>query len=863
MLSCLLLAAPLSLLAQAETPSAVQTIYVVEFCHADVGFDAPPSGMSRNNYVRTLDALDLMDVWPTFHWTIETSHQLEGFLQRASFADQQRLKLRLNQGRMALGSNYSNVHSANCGEEELNRLSYTTAKYDGLLAHQSRTAFLNDVPGFSTGVPRVLAASGFPYAVCGPNDFIGGVPDIPFADRPFWWQGSDGSRTLTWQTYGSYAEGYVDWGLTSLANAEHFIPMRLAEYTAAGYPYDAVLVTRAFDNTYPNSGMVGLVAQWNAAHTSPKLKLATAEQFFDYMLATYGDVYPTYDGDGSGNWDDNTMVTPASTALIRRSRAGLANLEALSTALFLQSGFSYPAAQLNRAWRRILTFDEHSGGGAGWPGHLTLAQVEKENREFVLMAKDSDQILHDNLDLALAHHSPSVVPIGEAGIVLYNPLGEAYSGIVEIDAGVPQAADLRLAGVAGRPDAEFRWLDAQRRTLAVQVEIPARGWARWEVTNGGTTPPPPTWSAGQSITVGPFTFAVNPANGTAMQWLDSNSGIDWLQNTALHPFGGVEGGTNMETFFSTWNDMNPPSAGVEMESASGLFRRIRVLGPAGSDWMKEYRVYENEARVDVRFRFRRSDIPYVSFANHSLHIGMSFPAALTTPTTLILDGPDGHYQPETESLPGAQLAHFGASTGATLRGVNGRWISVSSMDTPTVDVGEISGAAATVMETNENALTWKLVRHHSEAQVLGGAIVPVEIEPGLPDLLQYEFKVRVGESTAQAPNREMQQHDLSPPFVAWVPVGQAIAPAGSGSFLNVAGPASALAMKRNEDNTGTVVRLRASTAGGAVTVSPPFTYSSAWRCDLVERPQSPLLPPGSSVTVQMTPEEVVTILFLD
>jgi hypothetical protein len=863
MLSSLLLAASLSLLAQTEAPSTVQTIYVVEFCHADVGFDAPPSGMARNNYVRTLDALDLMDSWPTFHWTIETSHQLEGFLQRASFTDKQRLRLRLQEGRMALGSNYSNVHSANCGEEELNRLSYVTAKYDGLLGHQSRTAFLNDVPGFSTGIPRVLAASGYPYAVCGPNDFIGGEPDIPYADRPFWWQGSDGSRTLTWQTYGSYAEGYLEWGMTSLANAEQRIPLRLAEYAAAGYAYDAILVTRAFDNTYPNSGMVGLVAQWNAVHTSPKLKLATADEFFNHMLATYGDVYPTYSGDCSGGWDDNTTVTPASTALIRRSRAALPNLEALSTSLFLESGFAYPAQQLNRAWRRIITFDEHSGGGAGWPGHLSLADVEKENREFALMAKDSDQILRDNLSLALEHHGPSVVPNGEAGLVLYNPLGEAYSGIVEIDTGTAQAADLRLAGVGGRPDAEFRWLDSQRQTLAVQVEIPARSWARWKVTNGGTTAPPPSWSAGNSVTAGPFTFEVNPTNGTATQWYDSSSGIDWLQNTALHPFGGVEGGTNIETFFSIWNDMNPPSAGVEIESASPLFQRIRVLGPAGSDWMREYRVYENEARVDVRFRFRRSDIPYVSFANHSLHIGMSFPAALATPTTLTLDGPDGHYQPETESLPGAQLAHFGASTGATLRGINGRWISVSSMDTPSVDVGEISGAASTVMETNENALTWKLVRHHSEAQVLGGAIVPVDIEPGLPDLLQYEFKVRVGEGSQAAPSRDLQQQDLAPPFATWVSFGQAPAPAGSGSFLNVTGPASVMAMKRSEDNTGTVVRLRAHNTGGSVSVAPPFAYSSAWRCDLVERPQSPLLPPGSSVTLQMAPLEVVTILFLD
>jgi len=863
MILCLLLATPLCLAAQTDAPSTVQTIYVVEFCHADVGFDAPPSGMMRNNYVRLIDALDIMDTNPDFYWTVETTHQLEGFLQRASFADKVRLQQRLSEGRMALGSNYTNLHSANCGEEEVNRLSYGAAHYDALLGHQSRTAFLNDVPGFSTAVPRVLGASGYPYAVLGPNDFIGGAPAIPLDDRPFWWQGSDGSRTLTWQTYGSYAEGYLEWGLTSLSNANHRIPIRLAEYAAAGYSYDSILVTRAFDNTYPNTGMVGLAAQWNATHTTPQIKVATADQFFDHLLTTYGDVFPTYTGDGAGGWDDVTTVTPASTSLVRRSRAGLADLEALRTSLFNSDGLTYPAAQLDRAWRRILVFDEHSGGGVGWPGHLTLAQVEKENREFVQTAKDADQIFRDNLAEALNHHGPTVVPFGEAGVVLYNPLGEAFTGIVEIDTGAPQATDLRLAGVGGSPDAPFRWLDAQRQTLAVQVDIPARSWQRWHVTDGGNAPAPPTWTSGNTINVGPFVFGVDTIKGTATQWIDTSSGFDWLSNTSVHPFGGIEGGKNLEVFFSAWSDFNPPLAGVEIESASPLFRRIRVLGQGSSDWVREYRVYEDEARVDVLLRFRRSDIPFVSFADHSLHIGMSFPAALSTPTALTIDGPDGHYRPGPDSLQGTQLAHFGAATGATLQGVNGRWISVSSLDTPTVDIGEISGAAGLALETDENSITWKLIRHHVEGEVLGGAIVPIEIEPGLPNLLQYEFKVRVGDSATPPPDRETQRRDLSPPFAAWVDFGQAAGAAANGSFLDVSGPAMVVCHKRSEADTGTVVRLRGTGQGGLVTIAPPFAYSSAWSCDLVERPLTPLSPTGSTVSLTMAPDEVVTVLFLD
>lgn len=863
MISALLLAASLSLPAQTDTATTVQTIYVVEFCHSDIGFDAPPSEMAQNNHDRMVDALNLMNQWPDFHWTVETTHQLEGFLQRASALDRMRFQNRLNQGRIALGSNYTNVHSANCGEEELNRMTYAAAKYDALFNTQTKTAFLCDVPGFSNAIPRVLASAGFPNAVLCPNDFIGGEPTIPLGDRPFWWEASDGSRTLTWQTYGSYAEGYVNWGLLSLADAERRIPLRLQEYHAAGYPYDAIMVTRAFDNIYPNSGMANLAAQWNAAHTTPKIKLATADEFFEHILTTYGDVFPTYRGDGSGHWDDVTTVTPASTAIVRRTRAGMADLEALRSAMAHRHALNYPAGQLDRAWRRILVFDEHSGGGVGWPGHLSLADVEQENQEFVQIALDAEQIFEENLTEALALDGPTVVPTGEAGLVLYNPLGSAYSGIVEIDTGASQPADLRIASPNGGADAVFRWLDDQRRSLAIQVDLPANGWSRWEILGGGSTPPPPTWSQGNSLSSGAFSFALDPLTGVANQWLDSQSGIDWLNNTSAYPFAGIEAGSNQRIFFGQGYSQIVPMGAIEIEAPGPLFRRLRVLDRSGQNWSREYRVYENEARVDVLFRFRRSALPYVTVDKHSIHYGMSFPADLATPTALTIDGADGYYQPGPDSLPGVQLAHFGAATGATLTGANGRWISVSSLDTPSLDLDGMSSAPSLTANTDATALTWKLIRHHSEGEMLGGAVLPVDIEPGLPDLLQYHFKVRVGEQNQAAPNREILRRDLQPPFATWVTQGQGTSSTTSATFLNVSGPVSVTAMKRSEDDTGTIVRLRADDVGGAVTITPPFGWSTAWSCDLAERPHTALPPTSATIFLTVAANEVATVLIYD
>ncbi len=851
----------------------IQTLYVVEFCHADVGFDAPPHVMEQRNHDRTVAALDLMDQRADFKWTIETTYQLDCFLERASTADVQRLKNRLAEGRMDFGANYTNLHSGNCGEEQFQRLALEARRAGEFLQHRPTAAFLNDVPGFTWAMPRVLAGSGIPYAVLGPNNSFGGKPDIPLADRPFWWQGRDGSRTLTWISYGSYPEGYLDWGLTSLANANAQVPARIAEFENAGYPYDAVMVLRAFDDTFPNNGMSILAQQWNNSHTSPKIKLATAREFFEHIQTTYGDVYPTYSGDASGNWDDVTSVTPASTSMVRRARASLAEVEALCMQARVEIGRNYPDNPIRNAWKKSLVFDEHSGGGTGWPGLLTEAEVNEENEDFVRIATGCRDLTAQERDAALDDFAPQLVLAGEPGLVVFNPLGHARTTIFDIDCGSPQPADLRLIDPAGGSDPQFRWLNDQRTELAVEVELPAFGWKRFRIGSGGSTPAPPSWSSGNQIDIGGIQLTLDPNNGVATSLIDGTTSIEWIDAASDYAFFGVEAGMHMEVFFSATEAENPTPVTLSVESASNLFRRARVYDAAG-DLLREYRLHhtgsarpELAPRLDMTAFMADSKLPHVIFDDHSRHYGVTFPAALTAPTTLTVNGPDGFYQPAIDNLPEATMSHFGAATGGILHGTNGRWLSITSLDAPTLELGEMTGAPSTNIESDETALGFKLTRHHDQGQVKGGAIVDFDIEPGLPDVTEFAFIARFGQSTNATPTRAALQHDMAHPLYAWVASGSGHGSGGvtipaERSYLNLTGPADVTAIKLSESGDRVVIRIRAHPTGGNIQLALPQSVRRIQRANLVELPQEVLATHTAQLNLSMTANQVVTLLIL-
>lgn len=842
--------------------SSINTLYVVEMSHLDIGFTDPPSTVEQLAYNHIRNALNIADSRANFKFTIESAWQLEQFMERASQNDINRLENRLQQNRFAIAGGYCNPHSGLWGEEEFHRYTTPAFKMAQEFGVSVRTVLLDDVPGYTLAMPRVVAQSDIPYILIGANDFIGAVPDIPLNDRPFWWQGRDGSRALTWLSWGSYAEGFVDWGLVSLPAAEGKIPVRLAEFEAAGYPYDAVLVMRGFDNADVSTGMADLAVQWNATHTNPKIKLATPDEFFDYLIQTYGDVFPTYTGDSAGMWESVTQVTPATNARVRRARAALPGVEALSTLQNAAAGTTFPFEDFREAWRDIMAFDGHTGGGTPWPGIMTLSEANRHNEDYVDLALGAQDAVETLANDAVQGLAPKLVPVGESGLVIFNPLGVAFYDVVEIDFGTPQPADLRLVDPAGGPDAVFRWTQADQSSIAFYDTVPAYGWKRWQITSGGSAPPYPGEQLADQITYAGYQLVLEPTYGTAQQLIELATGTDWLQQPGAHKFGGLERATNQKAFFSIWNPTDPDHVSIWAEDTGPVFRRIRVLDKRGR-LLREFRLYEQERRVDLKLDIHESDLPFVPWELHSFHFMVAFPANLTLPTTLQVDGPDGWYTPGVESLPGSALGHFASGTGAILTGANGRWLQMSSPDSSMLDLGEMSEGPSQQVEDDEYGLGWKLRRYATFGQVSNGNLHPIKAEPGMPDRLRYEFRARFGNSTDTPPSRETLQRDLAPPPYAVIDQGTGAAnlPAHA-SYLDITGDVMVTAFKRAANNDGWVLRLR-SDSGGQAQVSMILPFSEAFLANLLERPHTQLTVQNGVITVPLTAQGVVTMWLKD
>ncbi|RMH01123.1 MAG: hypothetical protein D6702_12245 [Planctomycetota bacterium] len=851
--------------AQAPDPgisSTIQWVYVVEMSHTDVGFTDPPTVVAQIVHDNLVEALRLADLDPSFRWTVETGFQLEQFDRLASAADKARLRARFQERRFALGAGYVGPHSGIWSEELLDRFVHPAARLAGGYGARLSCALLDDVPGYTLDLPRVLARSGVEYLLTGPNDFVGGKPDIPLADRPFWWEAPDGSRVLTWETYGSYVEGFTDWGLTDLNRAYNLLGQRLPEFEAAGYPYDAVLVMRGFDNAGPSLGMADLAAQWNARYDNPKLVLATPEEFFRHLRQTYGDVFPTYRGDAAGLWESGTQITPATQAALRRALARLPQAEALQAVAHAESGRAWPRELLREAWNGCMLYLEHSGGGAGWPGLMTLAEVDQQNREFVALTKRTVKRVDGLLRRGLEDLAARQVPAGESGLIVANPLGGVFEGLIEVDCGAPQPPDLALVDPATGAPQPFRWLADDRSRLCFRARVPAHGWRRWRVAGGGSAPPPPAWTAGTTISLGGRSLELDPLDGTVRRLTDA-AGTDWV-GADVHRFGGIEHGYHQATFFGIFTPLVPPGLQLQVEEPSPILRRARVIGPGGTV-LAEYRLHEAEDRLDFLGRFRRSALPFVPYDKHSEHYAVTFPFALQTPTELLVDGPGGRFRPGADSLPGAALGSFSLDTGAVLRGAGGRWASLVPRDSPILHLGEMNGAPLGAVEDDEIALTTKAVQHADETEVIGGAIVRFEDEPGMPDEVPQDCVLRFGAAGTAPPPPEQLRHDLAPPAALWVPAGAA-APGqpAQGRFFRLEGDVRALAFKRTEADDGYLLRLRAGPRPGPVAVVRfPRPLRAAWTTDLLERKEQWLTVQVDRVIVPLEPNAVVSVFLPD
>jgi hypothetical protein len=608
--------------------ATIDKMFIVQMTHLDIGFTDPPDDVAEECKARIDQVLGYLDLYPQFKWTIESVWQLEQWMLRtAEPSEIERLFDRVREGRISIGGGYANMHSSMLGGEEMNRLFYPAHRFRKDFGVEIPTLLKNDVPGWSWSIPQAAYWSGIRYFLTGPNTWLGGSAEIPMADRAFTYEGPDGSRLLAWMGYGAYLEGSFDYSLHSgYSQMETQVLSRIEEWEAAGYPYDAILI---LDGTGDN-GMADRAIEifdnvdwWNANHDS-RMILATPEEFFRHMEKNYTGSFPIYSGDSAGLWAGaGNCATPVSQGWIRISGDRALTAEKLFSIHYLNGG-SYPVDRLDSLYQNIRTFDEHSGASVGWPGMMTVEEIDRQNAyhfETALRAYSAGETL---LTTGLREFA-SVVGYDRPGILVFNPLSWERSDIVTavLPAIVLERNFVLRDGVTNE---EIPYERSDDRSISFVAEsVPSVGYRAYYLEE---VPEPPVYpdrviSSGNGRVLENDFYRVL-VGGEGVSILDKQYGRELVNPDSDFSFNGLIRSVNLEDFWGVYHDV--PFGPASIQGSSDPVRGETVIHLKTSPIIQlEIILHSDVKRIDLISTLDRSRMQFVPYDKHSDHYSLTFP----------------------------------------------------------------------------------------------------------------------------------------------------------------------------------------------------------------------------------------------
>ena len=360
-------------------------LHIMLLNHTDVGY-THPQPICEELHCNTLDdVLKMCKDYPDFHWTIETTWQLEAYEKLRSKEKFKELIALIKEGRIALSPIYTNPFTGWVSEEEMLRSLDKAIEYKNKYGITFTGAVYNDVPGQSWFLPQVLSKAGVKFLAEGINEVYGDYKLQRTLPKIFKWEAADGSRVVTYLNE-AYNEGR-SYGLESndLFTVEQRIWERINKLEARNYQPDIVLINTSFsDNSILAAHQYHLAMRWNEQYEYPKFISSDVNKFASALInsKTY-DELPVLKGDWTSNWDIFYQGEFERNKKARWSQHQLLSAEKLSTLSNLLDSAKRPMnLEISEAYRNMLQFSGHGSGlefGYGSPEDNKLTMDYREN----------------------------------------------------------------------------------------------------------------------------------------------------------------------------------------------------------------------------------------------------------------------------------------------------------------------------------------------------------------------------------------------------------------------------------------------------------------------------------------------------
>lgn len=680
--------------AQARAASSIRTVYIVPTSHYDFGFVEPPEAVRERAARHISEVIRVAQADPDFRWTIESVWQVNEWLKRAKAPtsvlpkDEARIAALINlikSGRLALSAVWGSMHTDFMGVEELNRLCYDYVKLKRAYGITTELAVMDDVPGHPMSLPSVLSASGVRYLLVGANLGIGlGGTSLAPGRVPFYWEGPDGARVLTWVSQtarGGYTEALTDYYLdpftrdpyTGKTPYEMFnphgaakAPLQIMEegvrallkrYAEAGYPYDAVLVMYAHDFLEPSNvaNLERAVRLWNGARKSPRLKIATPPEFFRYIESKYGARLPTYRGEWSGLWSEAKTHSPQLSALARAAHDWTPAAETLWSAVAMTRPVPHPVGNFSILYDLMFTYDEHSGAGnTGWPKLNSFAALQEQNRQYVAYLTRARAELHSLFEDGLRLLSAPMRAERRAEswhLLVYNPLSWARTDLVEA---APPEEGKRIVAIydeAERRAVAFD-IDERGRALFIAHDVPSVGYKifRIEVAPGAPVPTLKSEMTEDTLESQHYRVRVR-ADGTIQSIFSLAQRRELVDGASELPFNYL-----LRTEGDEPSMIALPLAPQVRVERGAVIKRAIIERPRSAFPRTVITLYDDLDRLDLRNEIDASRLPFVANGKtwHDSYFFV-FPFALDASSLVIRpEGQRGFLRLPDDYLPGAR-----------------------------------------------------------------------------------------------------------------------------------------------------------------------------------------------------------------
>ncbi len=825
--------------------------------HLDMGY----TDYRENSYEvhnRNIDAIvAALEKRKDFKFNPDGAFVFADYWEHRNQEPRERVLALMREKRLTLPAQLFTVNTGLASQEELFRLFYSSAEFDRSNGISIAYANQTDVPAHVWALPSYLQAMGIRYLAISSNPFRGAI--IPNgrinAKSPFWWEGPDGGRVLTW-----FSRQYQQFeGLFTKYNSEasgvNSLPIFLQTYSTAEYAPDAVLVYGTQSDNRPFlANEMDFPDQWNKDFAFPNLRISTIDEFFGYVEQNFGASLKTLSGDGGAWWEEMAASNARFAAQARKAKErALAAGTFAALASAVNPDIRYPIEKDRKIWQNLLFYTEHTWGApATWrrPESDAALTLRRDKEAF---SEDAEHEVDSLLRRGLSQVGARVNLRGPA-VIVYNSLSWPRSqeieveidrghGLIDLETGKP--VELQLLR---------RVPDEQYDRVRLRAEnVPALGYRSYGIANTGSASEPRGLDNSNTIESPYYRVTVDPERDGIKSIYDKTLGkelVDAQSPYALNQFVYAGYGHDHDSLIQQrdrWNSslllISPALRLPELPittAGQGKVTTVQktlwgyLLVMTGSEMhtpsiRTEIRLFDHERKIQIWNHLEKQAVK----SPEGAYFAFPFAAA---PARIRYESQNAWVDPEKDQLPGANKEWFVAQHWVSVSGPDAS-IGLTLNEAPLLTLGDIDRGLWPKALNIRNGTVFSYVMNNydgDDERPFQGGDFDFHYSITSDSTFQPEHLARFSrEETSALESDQVTEADK----LVWP---EERLPA-TGSFLEIDDPRVILAVwKGAEDGRGSIMRFYNTSASAAATRVrfPHLQFKEAYWTNAVENDAS-------------------------